>query len=247
MPRPIKKRITKPTASQEDVQDTLSKLAAAAGAKKKQVTVAIIALLCILLIATGAFLFNKNASERAAHLEAEGYKMFNGLYESESIPLAERLELALTNFRDSNATSPTAFRHYYIAATLTEMGRYDEALGVLGEVEKKYSTNMTILPIVKLKKAQLFKKTGQNEQALAVLQEYNYLSAKTLKDFAIMETANLLEELGRADEAQPYYSLLLRDHPDSQFASLATAKMQTPQFDGTGIVNGGDLSVPLIK
>jgi len=229
MPKPIKKRPEKQDMQKENVQDVLSRLAAQASERRRQLTIAGIAVLISLIIAGGAYLFNKDTAERAAHLEGEGYKFFTGQYEAAGMQDTERLEKALASFRDANDTRSTAFRQYYIAATLYEMGRYEECLAALDDFASKYSSNMRFTALAKLKRAMTYRKMGDSEQALSTLMEFNFISANTLKDVAIMETAELLETMGREDEAQQYYTLLLRDHQNSRFASIAQSRIKQPE------------------
>jgi len=229
MPKPIKKKPVKQEQQQEDVQEIISRLATNAVARKRQIAIVGIAVLVALIIGGGAYLFSKDTAERAAYLEAEGYKLFNGQYEAATMQGTERLEKALASFRDANDTRSTAFRQYYIAATLYEMGQYEECLAALDEFDAKYSSNMRFIALSKLKRAMSYRKLGNNEQALSTLQEFNFISANTLKDSAIMQTAELLESMGREDEAQQYYTLLLREHQNSRFASIAQSRVKQPE------------------
>jgi len=228
MPKPIKKRQLKQEPHQENVQEVLAKLASQANERKKQLAIAGIAALVLLLVAAGAYFFNKDTTERAAYLEAEAYNLFTGKYDTSSMQEAERLEKALAGFRNANSVRSTAFRQYYIAATLYSLGRYEECLSALDEFDSQYSSNMRFLPLSKLKRAMVHKKMGNNDLALSTLQEFNFLSSNTLKDVAIIETAELLEAMGREDEAQQYYKLLLREHQSSRFASIAQSRIKQP-------------------
>ena len=232
MPKPIKKRIVKTETSQEDVQEIMSRLAAKAGERKKQLLIAGIIALVVILIASGSYIVNKNSAERAALLEAEGFKLFTSQREAASMPEAQRLEGALRSFREANSTRSTAFRQYYIAATLFEMGRYEECLAALDEMDSRYSSNKRFMPISKLKRAMTYRSMGNIEQALTTLQEFNFLASKSLKDVAFMEIAEILESAGREDEAQQYYTLMLKEYPSSRFASTAQSRLRQPEGIG---------------
>jgi tetratricopeptide (TPR) repeat protein len=228
MPKPIKKKAVKAEVKQEDVQEVLSKLAAQAVERKKHLTVAGIAVLVVLLISAGAYLFNKNASQRALYMESEAFMLFSGVYETAS-ERAHALEQALAGFRDANATRPTPFRKYYEAAILYDLGRYEECLKALDEFDSEYSSNMRFVPISRLKRAMVHKSMGNNEAALSTLQEFSFISSKSLKDYAIIQTAELLDAMGRQDEAQQYYSQVITDYPESRFAQIAQKMLIQPE------------------
>lgn len=230
MPKPIKKKIVKPTVQQEDIKDIMSRFTQNAAARKKQIAIGAATAVVILLIALGAYLINSNATSRASAVEAQGYNMFLGLYDTQSMPKTERMEKALASFRDANATRPTPFRQYYIAATLYELGRYDECITELDALASKYSSNNRFIPVAKLKKTQAFRAMGNNEKALETLREFSFISGKTLKDVALMETAELLEQMGNENEAQQYYDLLLKEHPESRLASIAQGRLKLPEM-----------------
>jgi len=244
MPKPIKKRPVKAGQQKEDVQEVLSRIAEQAGERKKQLAMAGIALLVVVLVSAGAYLFNKNANQRALLLESDAYMLFKGNYGTES-ERTEGLEKALADFRDANATRPTAFRKYYIAETLFELGRYEDCLKALDEFDAEYSSNMRFLPVARLKRAMVQRRMGNSEAALATLQEFNFISSRNLKDYAIIETAELLETMGRDNDAQQYYSQILREYPESRFIQLAQSRVKQPepskamqQEEGAGIETG---------
>jgi tetratricopeptide (TPR) repeat protein len=231
MPKPIKKKLLKAESQQEDVQEMLSNLAAQAAERKRQLAIAGIAALVLLLVAAGAYLFNKNASQRALFLESEGYMLYSGSYET-GTERSEALERALKSFRDANATRPTAFRKYYIAEVLYELGRYEESLKALDEFDSEHSSNMRFVPISRLKRAMAHRSMGDNEAALSTLQEFNFITSKSLKDYAMIQTAELLEDMGREGDAQQYYSQLLMEYPESRFAQLAQSRVKQPEKAG---------------
>lgn len=231
MPKPIKKKLSKPQTQQEDIQDIMSKLRDKAFARKKQLTIVAATVVVIMLIAMGTYLINRNATERAANIEAQGYKMFMGLYDATSMPKAERMEKALASFKDANATRPTAFRHYYIAVTLYELGRYDECIKELDSLASEYPNNVRFIPIVNLKKAHTYQTMGDNEKALETLREFiSFNTGKIMKDIALVETAEILERMGKENEAQQYYDLLLKEHPESRLASIAQSRLKLPEM-----------------
>lgn len=231
MPKPIKKKAVKPAQQTEDVQEVLSKFAAQAAERKKHLAIAGIAVLVVMLVSVGAYFFNKNTSQRALQAESEGYMLFTGSYKS-SAERTEALERSLKAFREANNTRASAFRKYYIAATLYELGRYEDTLKALDEFDKEYSSNKRFVPVSKLKRALTYRGLGDNESALSTLQEFNFITSRSLKDYALMETAELLEELGRKDDAQQYYSQILKDYPESRFAQKAQGMLKQPAFPG---------------
>jgi len=249
MPKPIKKRPVKAVQQQEDVQEALSKFAAQAAERKKHLAIAGIVLLVALLVSVGAYLFNKNAAQRALQAESEGYMLFSSSYKT-AAERTEALERALKSFREANDTRPTAFRKYYIAATLYELGRYEDTTRALDELDSEYASNKRFVPVSKLKRAMTYRSMGNNEAALSALQEFNFITSSSLKDFAMMETAELLEIMGREDDAQLYYSQILRDFPESRFAQKANSRLKQPALSegvqqDTTVKEQGDGQKPL--
>ena len=231
MPKIIKKRTVRAEMKEEDVMDTLTRLSEQAGERKKQIAIVAVAVLVVILIATGLHLFKKNTAQRAGMLEAEAYSLIMNNKDYASMTDSERLEKALEGFKAANSTSGTAFRQYFIAVTLYELGRYEEAIAELDALMTGYSGNKVFIPTAKMKKAMTYKKMGNMDKALATLQEISLLGGSTLKDVAIIETAEILESQDKREEAKDYYSLLLREHPNSRFAPLASSRVTPPKSD----------------
>lgn len=229
MPKPIKKKLVKQETHQEDVQEIMSKLAHKAAQRKKQIIIAAIAAVMLILLGSAVYIYSKNATKRADMLEFEAYKNFNGLYETEPLLIASRLETALTKFTQANEIKSTPFREYYIAATLFEMGKYDEAITALEQFMGKYANNMRFIPSARFKIAMAYKRKGDMDKAIKTLNDFNFHSTNALKDLALIESAEILESLGRDEEAQQRYSLLVREHQNSRFVPLASSKLKQPE------------------
>lgn len=245
MPKPIKKRIQKAEIQQEDIQETLSRLAQSARERQTHIIIGAVALLAVILLAVGVRFYNKNATEKAAIVEAEAFMLLSGTNTPPGLTEKDRLEQALVKFREADSIRPTAFRQYHVATTLYDLQRYDETLETLEKVSNEHSSNLRFIPIVKLKKAQTYKRMGKLEEALETLNDFNFLAGNTLKDVAMMETAGILEMLGRDEEAQGYYNLLLKDHPNSQFAPVANSKIIQPEAESQEPAGGESGSQPL--
>jgi hypothetical protein len=117
MPKPIKKRIPKKTATSEvDVKDKLASLKDMIKERQKTALKYGTTIL-IILVAAISFLFYSRASEEKARLlEYEAYKIYYNEYQESSSNKEEKYKKALDIFKKAYDTKKSPLSLFYIAA-----------------------------------------------------------------------------------------------------------------------------------
>jgi len=169
MPKVIKKRVTKKTATtEEDVQDKLSDLKATIKERRKTVLQYGALVLIILLAAASFFIYSSYAQKKSQELAYEGYKIF---YNIPKTPMSkeEQYQKALDIFQKSYNTRKSPVSLFYIAACSYELGRFDDALKNLKVFSEKYSSDEQFIPLAYQKMAILYMKKGDLNEAKKTL------------------------------------------------------------------------------
>lgn len=215
MPKPIKKRIVKKTEPEEEISSGLKKiregLTERAGDLKR---VLIIGAIGIILI--GGFLIYKfYSSSRASKLFYEGYRAF---YSGTSVS-PQAYAKAIESLKSSYEARPDPLTLLYIVDGYYRIGRLDDALKALLEFKDRYSDNKYLMPLCYQRMAMVYKKKGLNEEALKVYDEL-YKNGSTFRDIALYESARLLSELKRTEEAKNRMEQLKKEFPQSPYLAL---------------------------
>ncbi len=226
MPRLIKKRAPKSETREENIQHTLEQFREKAKERQKQLITGGVALLVVIVVVVG-FMYMKAGTERkVAELEYMGYKEFNALNVEVPDPMDLRAERALPFFRQAAKLRPSPFSQYYIGLCYYELGQYDSAADVMQGLVDKYPDENRFVPpgLYKLGMAHL--RAGRNEQALESFGRFRKVGIRAFGDLALLESARILEGMGRAEEAVTMYETLSFEYPSSVFATEARAKTQ---------------------
>jgi len=225
MPKAIKKKIIK-TSSETDTAETLSKLKKSAEERKRFLLTALSAILAVAVAVGGFLLYSNTQKKNAQKLEYEGYKAYYGLYQKQPVLMEERYKKAEELFRKAYNTKKSPVSLYYIANCYYELGKFDEALNTLKELNLKFPDDEKFVPLSYYKMAMINLKKGSAEEALksfAVL--YNYKTG-TYKDLALIESGKILEAQGKAEEARKKYEEVVKDFPQSPVAEEAKARTE---------------------
>lgn len=224
MPRSIKKRVAKSARQETDVKDiffTAKKIFR----KKQKLIVSLLALSAVSVLgAAGFFLYDSDARAKAEALEYDAYKSYYGLYQKRSQPREEQLREALEKFQKAyeNRKSPLAL--FYIAGAYYEMGRHDDALKTLKELNERFPDDERYIPLSYYKMAVISSAKGDNEAALKMLDTlYNYKTA-SFKDLALIESARMLNAMGKNADALKKYAEVINKFPGSPFIAEARAR-----------------------
>jgi tetratricopeptide (TPR) repeat protein len=113
----------------------------------------------------------------------------------------------------------------YIAGCYYELGRYDEAITTLKDFTQRYSKEEKFIPLAYEKMAMAYERKGDTKEAMKALEALYNLKGDIYKDFALIESARLLEKEGKTEEAKKKYKELSDKFPNSPFSDAAKAKL----------------------
>ncbi len=225
MPKAIKKKVTKPAKAEEGVKEALYGTKDYIRERQRIFLPVIIAVVVIGIAAGGFFIYRSHARSQAKALEYDGYRIFYGLYQKQPMQKEERYQKALEKFREADDLRRSAYSLYYIASCLYELGRYDEALKNLKELNQRFPDDEGLVPLSYYRMAVTSLRKGDKESALKSLDMlYQYKSA-ALRDLALVESARILESMGKTEEASKKYEEITKNFPDSPFADEARSKI----------------------
>lgn len=226
MPKVIKKKPAKAQRREgEEIEEVITK-ARSFSLWRKETRVAAIALPVILLAAVAVYYYVRSTARGVADLEYEGYKAYYGIYEAQPKAGSARFEDALEKFKKAKARKATPFSLYYIANSFYSLGRYDDSANALIELIAKFPADERFAPLAYVKLSAVNEKRGKPEEALKNLEAVSGRKAAGLKDVALMESARILAELGRTDEARKKYETLVKELSWSPFAKEAEARLK---------------------
>ncbi|TAL22271.1 MAG: tetratricopeptide repeat protein [Nitrospirae bacterium] len=221
MPKPIKKKVVKKAGSEIEVGGVISKLKESAAKKKRVMVAAAGAVLIFAGAVSGFFIYNGIMKNKAQKLEYEAYKMYYGLYLTQSVAGEEQYKKALELFKQAYDAKKSPVSLFYIANCYYETGRYEEALNTLGELNRKFPDDERFVPLSYYKMAMVSLKRGENEEALKALDILYRYKTGTYKDLSLLESGRILEAMGKADDAKRKYEELTKNFPQSPFAEEA--------------------------
>lgn len=220
MPKAIKKKIEKKTKPEEPIttiQQTLRR-------RQKTLVTATVALLLAAAIVGGGALYIRGMAKKAAELNFKGYSLFYSP-STATEPVAaqpDRLNQALESFQKAYAAKKSPYSLYYAGAVQYELGKYEDAIKTLQELERRYPQNNEYLPLGYLKTAMAYLKLGKKEEALGALDRLDRQAGALYKDLALYESGRLLESMGKKEEAKEKYERLKKEYPESPYATDLT-------------------------
>ncbi|NCO84091.1 MAG: hypothetical protein COZ31_00270 [Nitrospirae bacterium CG_4_10_14_3_um_filter_44_29] len=226
MPKPIKKKIVKKTTSGTEGIGTLSRLKKSSEERKRFLITTGAAVVLSVIVIGGFFLYSNTQKNKAQKLKYEAYKIYYGLYQKQPVASEERYKKAAEIFKKAYGVRKSPVPLYYIANCYYELGRYEEALNALKELNREFPDDEKFVPLSYYKMAMISLKKGSAEEALksfAVL--YNYKTG-AYKDLSLIESGKILETQGKAEEAKKKYEELIKDLPQSPFAEEAKARIE---------------------
>lgn len=225
MPKPIKKKIVKKTATESEVKGLLFKLKESLMENRTVfITTTLIFILAIAAIA-GFLIYNNTMRGKAEKFEYEAYKVYFGLYQKQPMLKEERYKRALDIFKKAYDTKKSPVALFYIANCYFELERYDEAVNTLKELNQKFPDDERFVPLSYYKMAMISLKRGNSDEALKSLDVlYNYKTG-AYKDLSLIESGKILETMGRVEEAKKKYEELTKNFPQSPFIEEAKSKI----------------------
>lgn len=224
MPDIQKKQSDRKTTPEREIQETIENIKERLKYRQKKLVIFVIAFILIIASITGFVIYNKSASDKAASLEYEGYKLFYGKDQAKSETSQDRYKKALEKFKESYNAKKNPNVLYYIANCQYEMGDYDESIKTLKELISRFSEPQ-IVSYSYYKLAMAYLKKNDTENALNSLKSLAKLKDGVFQDVALVEIAKILEATGKPEEAKESYKEILEKHPKSIFINEAKARL----------------------
>lgn len=226
MPKVIKKKVTKPARAEEGVQNVIHDTRQFISERQRILFPVVIAIVLIAIAAAGFTLYRSNMRKEAAALEYEGYKLYYVLFQKQPFAKEDQYQKALEKFRKAYEKRRSPLSLYYIACCYYDLGKYDDSLNALKELNERFPDDVSYVPLSYYKMAVINVRKGDKEAALKLLDTlYNYRSG-SFKDLALAESARIIETMGKKDDSAKKYEELTKNFPDSPFAAEAKAKLQ---------------------
>jgi predicted negative regulator of RcsB-dependent stress response len=226
MPRVIKKKSRKKSAGAEtEVVDKLADIRDQFKTKQKTVLTYGIIAVVVVVAAAGIMFYRYSEGEKSRQLANEAYNAYYNEYQKQPVAGQEHVQKALDLFKQAYQKKKSARVLFYIAASYSELGKYDEALKSLNDLIRDYSSDKDILPLAYQKMADIQIRKGDKEAALKTLNTLYISAGNIYKDLALMESARILESEGKKEEALAKYKELVEKFKDSPYVSEAEAKI----------------------
>ncbi|HXX57716.1 MAG TPA: tetratricopeptide repeat protein [Thermodesulfovibrionales bacterium] len=217
MPKAIKKKIAKPAKKEEDVSNIVHRVRESLGERQRFLLPVFIGAVVVLLVVAGISLYRSNMNAKAETLEYEGYRAYYGFQQKQPFQKGEQYQKALEDFRKANEMRKSPFALFYIASCYDGMGKYEDALKALNELNERFPDDEKFVPLTYYKMAVIAFKKGDKDAALKLLDTlYNYRTG-SFKDLALMESARILESMGKTEEAAKKLEELKKNFPNSPF------------------------------
>ena len=147
MPKAIKKKVTKPVKAEEGMRNIISRVKEVIAERQKVVLPVVISFVILCLATAGFFMYRSNAKERAEAIEYEGYKLYYGMFQKQPLQQEGRYQAALEKFRKAYDLGKSPYSLFYVANCYYDMGKYDEALKALKELNERFPDDERFVPL----------------------------------------------------------------------------------------------------
>jgi tetratricopeptide (TPR) repeat protein len=227
MPRPIKRRTARlKTEAGNEVMDIISSVGESASAYRMQVSIVLGVLALAAFFSVGFYFYSGSIERKLEGFLYEGYKQYFGLYGAKNLAEADRMEKALGNFRNAYDLRKSPLSLYYMAGCYYALGKYGEARESLSELSESFPRDDRFMPLAHYKMAMVEMKAERPDEALKALEKlYGLGAASSYKDLALVESARILDGLGRNEEAVRKYMTITEDFPGSPFLEEAVLRV----------------------
>jgi tetratricopeptide (TPR) repeat protein len=226
MPKAIKKKAVKQAKAEEGVKNVIQDTREFIREKQRILVPAVIAIIVLCIGVAGFSMYRSSVKKEADALEYEGYKLYYGLYQKQPFAKEGHYQEALEKFRKAYEKRQSPLSLFYIANCLYSLGKFDDALKSLKELNERYPDDESFVPLSYYKMAVINVRKGDREAALKLLDTLYNHRAGTFKDFALVESARLLDKMGKKEESVKKYEELAKNFPESPFADEAKSKLQ---------------------
>lgn len=230
MPRQIKKKIKKrKIETKADVKGRLSDMVESLQSRQKSALRYSVIFVLIVLAVIGVLFNNYRNAKKAQEIEYKAYKLYHSEFQDETVPRENQLEQALSLFEKAYQKKSAPRILLYMADTLHELGRNEDALSKLNEVIKNYSSEEQIVSLAYQKMTTIHLAQGSTDEALKTLDALYGINSPFFKDYSLIESARILEKQGRIDEAQTKYKTLTELFSDSPYYQEAQGKLKAAE------------------
>ena len=243
------KRTERHHLKENDLAQSIIKARAAIEARRRLLTSAALAIVAIAVIGVGFMAFRGRNDTRAEQLLGEAMIALNarvvpvtaaapgelpqaatigavGSYSTEAAKLTAALpkvKAAADAFPDTDA-GITARYHY--AATLSALGRHQEAIQEFDNVVSRVGAESLYGRMSRLGKADTQMHAGQVDEAIATWKELASSTDEDLpKDAILMELAKAYAAKGNQEEARKTFTQIVDEHPTSPYSAEARAEL----------------------
>jgi len=232
MPKAIKKKVAKQVKAEEGMRNIISGVREVITQRQKVFLSVVISFVILCLAIAGFFMYRSNAKERAEALEYEGYKVYYGMFQKQPLQQERRYQAALEKFKEAYEIRKSPYSLFYVANCYYDMGRYDEALKALKELNERFPDEERFVPLTYYKMAVINLRKGDREAALKLLNTLSNYKSASFKDLALIESGRIFESMGQTGEAARKYEEITKNFPGSPFVEEARTKLsgkKTPE------------------
>lgn len=224
MPKAIKKKPARPAKKEEDVKNILHVVRESVAGRQKLLLPVFVGAVVVIIAVAGLLIYRSQKNAKAEALQYEAYKIYYGLYQKQQpLQKVESYQKALDKFKEAYETRKSAFSLFYMAHCYYEMGKYDDSLKALNELNKRFPDERFV-PLSYYKMAMISLKKGDGESALKFLDAIINYKTGSFKDLALSESAKILDSMGKTEDAARKYEELKKNFPNSPLVKTAQAQ-----------------------
>jgi len=222
MPK-IKKKVYNVKDHQEqEIVTLMNKIASVLSGYTKQLMIAAVALVVVLVIMAGYSLMLSSQEQKAAPLFAVAYE-----YYSPAGGMGADYQKALGLFRDIVKKYPGAksgaVSQYYVGNCLANLGQTEEALKEYQSFIKNHGGEKTVLGLVYQRMGYLYGALGKKEEAVKAFEQAEAVGGPGVATF---ELARLYEASGNMTESQKKYKVVEEKLGGTSWGIEAMGKVQ---------------------
>jgi tetratricopeptide (TPR) repeat protein len=222
MPRPIKKRAQKSKGPETDIDSIMSRVDGMSNNKIKKAIIAVVVVLVLALAIFGNIKYKASQQEKLANLQYMGYKYLTGADEFGAV--LDSSQKALEAFTQAKAIERTPYNMYYLGVSQAKQGSIDEATATFEELLSAYPADSIYVSKTLFKLGALYMNNGDNDKSLEYFTKLGEMSKVPYQDLALVESARILESMGKTDESKEKYDTLIVQFPLSVYIDEALTK-----------------------
>jgi tetratricopeptide (TPR) repeat protein len=225
MPTIKKKGFAVKKQSEQEILTIAHTVSAFVSSYKKQFTIAVSALVALLVIIAGYWLMKSQEEQKAAPLVSAAYE-----YYSPAAGTNVDYDKALSLFREVQKKYPGtmsgAIAQFYIGNCLVHLDRPEEAINEYQTIVKKYSNDKLLLGLAYQRMGYVYYSLGKQADAVKSFEQSESLMGPGT---ATVELARLYDASGNVSEAQKKYKTIAEKLTGTTWGMEAVNKVQKIQ------------------